>query len=313
METCILFLRFNLVSAIRDFQRRALQVRRPRRIRLPGDRTRRLFRLEGLEDRCLLSGISAVTSFTAPSQGNGDSGITTGPDGNLWFTEPGASKIAMINPATDAITEFSVPVKNSGPYGITAGPDGNLWFTRSLDYIGDINPTTHAITEFGDSGQGASIITGPDGNLWFGEPASFVKAPWAIAAGPDGNLWFTQAKGPSSVSVVTTATNQVSVALANNPTGATLGGTLSVSASQGVATFSGLTINKVGNGYTLQVSSSGLSSVTTSAIDVTKKGDSIVLSPPAGTSAPDPLLGPLVLGSTDFLESLGLKKHAHSI
>jgi hypothetical protein len=40
--------------------------------------------------------------------------------------------------------------------------------------------------------------------------------------------------------VVTTATNTVSVAFANNPTGATLGGTLSVTASQGVATFSGL-------------------------------------------------------------------------
>ena len=59
---------------------------------------------------------------------------------------------------------------------------------------------------------------------------------------------------------MTTASNTVSVAFANNPTGATLGGTLSVTASQGVATFSGLTINKAGSGYTLQVSSSGLSS-----------------------------------------------------
>ena len=48
------------------------------------------------------------------------------------------------------------------------------------------------------------------------------------------------------------------VALANNPTGASLGGTLSVTASQGVATFSGLTINKVGTGYTLQLSSTSL-------------------------------------------------------
>ena len=38
--------------------------------------------------------------------------------------------------------------------------------------------------------------------------------------------------------VVTTATGTVSVAFANNPTGATLGGTLSVTASQGVASFS---------------------------------------------------------------------------
>src|SRR5204862_7410076 len=58
--------------------------------------------------------------------------------------------------------------------------------------------------------------------------------------------------------VVTTASNSVSVAFANNPTGATLGGTLTVTASGGVASFTNLTINKVGSGYTLRVSSSGL-------------------------------------------------------
>jgi hypothetical protein len=108
--------------------------------------------------------------------------------------------------------------------------------------------------------------------------------------------------------VVTTATNTVSVAFANNPTGATLGGTLHVSASQGVATFAGLTISKTGNGYTLQVSSTGLSSATTTAIDVTKNGSSVVLGGTAGTSTPDPLLAPLVLDSPDFFDSLGLKK-----
>ena len=54
--------------------------------------------------------------------------------------------------------------------------------------------------------------------------------------------------------VVTTASGRVSVAFASNPTGATLGGTLSVTASQGVASFTNLTINKIGSGYTLRVS-----------------------------------------------------------
>ena len=44
----------------------------------------------------------------------------------------------------------------------------------------------------------------------------------------------------------------VTVALANNPGGATLGGTLSVTASNGVATFSGLTLTKAAAGYTLR-------------------------------------------------------------
>ena len=49
------------------------------------------------------------------------------------------------------------------------------------------------------------------------------------------------------------------MALDNNPTGAKLGGTLTVAASKGVATFSGLTLNKVGSGYTLQLTNSNLS------------------------------------------------------
>ena len=36
-----------------------------------------------------------------------------------------------------------------------------------------------------------------------------------------------------------------------------------------MATFSGLTINKVGSGYTLQLTSSGLTGATTNAITVT--------------------------------------------
>ena len=67
----------------------------------------------------------------------------------------------------------------------------------------------------------------------------------------------------------------ITAALASNPTGTTLGGTLSATvdpgrgdllrtdAHQGVATFSGLTLNKVGTGYTLEVTSKWLSSATT--------------------------------------------------
>ena len=60
----------------------------------------------------------------------------------------------------------------------------------------------------------------------------------------------------------------VSVALLDNPGGATLGGTLSVAAQSGVSTFSGLTLTSAGAGYTLQVSSPGLTTATTGAFTV---------------------------------------------
>ena len=61
----------------------------------------------------------------------------------------------------------------------------------------------------------------------------------------------------------------VVIAIENNPGGANLGGTSAVTASGGVATFSGLTINEVGDGYTLVAVSAGLTSPTSTPIDVT--------------------------------------------
>jgi hypothetical protein len=54
----------------------------------------------------------------------------------------------------------------------------------------------------------------------------------------------------------------VTIALAPNAYGAALGGTLTVASSQGVATFSGLTIDKQGSGFTLVASSGALSPAT---------------------------------------------------
>jgi len=141
--------------------------------------------------------------------------ITSGPDGNLWFTENGANKIGRITPA-GTIREFSIPTVSSGPEGITSGPDGNLWFTAisgSGDKIGRITPAG-TIREFSiptvSSGLGG-ITSGPDGNLWFTEygaskigritpagtttefslSAASSGLP-GITSGHDGNLWFTE-------------------------------------------------------------------------------------------------------------------------
>jgi len=113
--------------------------------------------------------------------------------------------------------------------------------------------------------------------------------------------------------VVTSASNTVKVALANNPTGAKLGGTLSVKACKGVATFSGLTLNKVGTGCTLAVSSSGLTGATTSFITVTSTGQNIVLSAPAGIGGPASLRASLILDSPDLWDGLALKKRGRGI
>ena len=113
--------------------------------------------------------VGAISEVAVPN--SGPQGITTGPDGNLWFTEANSNQIGRISPS-GVITQFTIPTANSNPMGITAGPDGNLWFTEeTANQIGRITPTG-TITEF--------PISSPDSD------------PIGITAGSDGNLWFTE-------------------------------------------------------------------------------------------------------------------------
>ena len=77
----------------------------------------------------------------------------------------------------------------------------------------------------------------------------------ADAYDPYGNL-ATSFNGP------------VTVGLASGPGGSALAGTATVAAVDGVATFSGLTLNDAGSGYSLKASANGLASVTTTPFAV---------------------------------------------
>jgi hypothetical protein len=67
----------------------------------------------------------------------------------------------------------------------------------------------------------------------------------------------------------TTYSGPVTIALGANPGGGTLSGTTTVNAVNGVATFTNLSIDKPGVGYTLVASAAGLSSSTSTAFSVT--------------------------------------------
>ncbi len=127
--------------------------------------------LESLEDRSLMA--VALAELPVPGGSILLEGVTTGPDGNLWYTSFNSGKIGRITPA-GAVTEFDASTTpNSGPVGITTGPDGNLWYTlKNVSKIGRITPAG-VVTEFV---AGSTPVTGPEG----------------ITAGPDGNVWFTQ-------------------------------------------------------------------------------------------------------------------------
>jgi streptogramin lyase len=72
-----------------------------------------------------------ITEFAIPS-GADPYAIAAGPDGNLWFTEPGAfNAIGRCTPS-GGISEYPLPTADAEVAGITAGPDGNIWFAEEF-------------------------------------------------------------------------------------------------------------------------------------------------------------------------------------
>jgi hypothetical protein len=62
--------------------------------------------------------------------------------------------------------------------------------------------------------------------------------------------------------------HSVTIAIGANPTAGVLGGALTATVSGGIASFSTLSINQLGNGYTLVASSAGVSSVTSGSFNI---------------------------------------------
>jgi virginiamycin B lyase len=183
-----------------------------------------------------------ITEFTIPTPNSGPSFIARGPDGALWFTEPGASQIGRITTA-GAVTEFPLPASSnpatpSRPGGIVAGPDGALWFTdQGAGKIGRIT-TAGSITEFNIPTANSSptfITVGADGALWFTEAIgnkigrlsrfdtsatefpiakSLGTQPEGITAGPDGMIWFFLANNEQIVRLDPSNGNMQAFALA---------------------------------------------------------------------------------------------------
>jgi streptogramin lyase len=142
------------------FKSHRLDSERPKRSQ---QKSVRLF-LEELEGRCLLS--HQITPI---------GGITTAPDGHIWFLEQ--DRLGRIDPSTGVIQEFAIgtPMGNSTGFTpvsspIVAAPDGTLWFF-SNNQATRFDPATYALARYSvpETLMQASLAVGADGDVWVGE------------------------------------------------------------------------------------------------------------------------------------------------
>jgi virginiamycin B lyase len=149
--------------------------------------------------------------------------IVRGPDGALWFTQPGNS-VGRIT--TGGVVRIFRRAGMYHPEGMAVGSDGAIWFTNLL------GPTIGRITTRGalrifrhrNVFHPEGIAAGPDGAVWFtnadggaaigritrsGVMTFFTRRgmqdPEDIAPGPDGALWFTVGDRGASIGRITTA------------------------------------------------------------------------------------------------------------
>src|SRR5207253_1264860 len=97
-----------------------------------------------------------------------------------------------------------------------------------------------------------------------GSAARRGRAAAGAAITPGVQVAVQDAQGNS----VTTANTSITVAIGTNPVSGVLAGTKAVAAVNGVATFSTLSLNAAGTGYTLTVTATGLTSATSNAFNI---------------------------------------------
>ena len=236
----------------------------------------------------------AGTGYTLTASGSGVTGTISTPfnisaaaaDSLVFTTEPTATT------AGQAISAVQVAVKDSlgnttpsftGSVTVAIAPGTGTpgaHLTGTLTVAAAAGVATFSTLKIDSAGTGYRLTA-----TTAGVPGT-ISAAFAVAAGAATRLVFTvlpttTASGKTiSPSVRVAAvdvlgnTNQtfsgsVKLAIGHNPSAGTLSGTLTVAAFGGVATFSTLSIDKAGTGYTLTAAASGVTGATSAPFDIT--------------------------------------------
>ena len=136
--------------------------------------------------------------------------------------------------------------------------------TLSLDKVGVGYTLAAAATGLtGTISTAFTVTAGAATQLAFTvQPSSAVAG---AAIGPAVAVTVRDASG----NTVTSASGNITIAIGANPGASTLAGTATAAVVNGVATFSTLSLNRVGTGYTLTAAATGLPTATSTAFNVT--------------------------------------------
>ena len=146
------------------------------------------------------SDATAESTSTPPSYTCGPAFLVTGPDRNLWITNPGGDTIYSFNPSQQKSATYTTQ-NGHGPAYITVGPDGGVWFGEvgsvaallSLISAGTIDalppPPPSSTNYVGELVPNLTDSTKPATLNELQVPEVITDFPLGLALGYDGNLW----------------------------------------------------------------------------------------------------------------------------
>ena len=176
--------------------------------------------------------------------------------GNTVTTASGSITIAIgTNPGTSTLSGTATAAVVSGIATFS---------TLSLDRVGTGYTLAAAAT-------GLTGATSTAFNVTVGTAAqlAFTVQPSNTAAGAAISPAVAVTVRDASGNTVTTASASITIAIGTNPGTSTLSGTATAAVVSGVATFSTLSLDKVGTGYTLTAAATGLTGATSATFNVT--------------------------------------------
>lgn len=227
----------------------------------------------------LMAGTSAAFAFwstTGTGSGFGSAGTLNAPSA---VTAPASSAGLVSVSWTASATSASAPapagyyVTRTKADNTTAGACGtsasSLTTTTSCsDSVGVSGTYRYSVTAVYHSWSAASASSGPVVvTIAVAAKLAFTTQPASTTAA--AGMTVAVAVQDSTGNAVQVSGRAVTLAIGTNPAAGTLSGTKTVSTdTAGVATFSGLSIDKAGAGYTLVATSSGLSSATSASFTI---------------------------------------------
>ncbi|HEX7546391.1 MAG TPA: hypothetical protein VF368_06670, partial [Gemmatimonadaceae bacterium] len=235
--------------------------------------------------------------------------VTTQPSNGI----PGIALAPIVITAQDSFGNVATTFTGPVTLALSANPGGStLAGTLTVAAVGGVATFTSISLNKAATGYTLSASSGA--------LTPVTTAPFAITAGAATQLVVTTqpTNGTASIAlspvvitakdnggnVATTFAGSVTLAFGANPSGATLGGTLTVNAVAGVAIFSTLTVSKNGTGFTLAASSPGLTGVTTSPFNISAASPATLVftvAPAANTAAGTAFVPALAVTAEDAL------------